>query len=596
MACGDRKEILFSRLDECFYPAESFSERSLRGKWRAIDLVTNEYSGKMISANDHDAPDISFSPNLSGWYKIYLHLPGRSVLYLKLTDDKCFLAVAAATRRRYLVEEILWRCADMTGQSITLSKHHDAYGRMAILSAIKFVPMTDEEVEAYKRECESREHKRIYATDDIHNRLAFIDHDSIDDWRAVARNYENSDVEWLAAESLATLVADNMDEDDIDGFCYPDGHDLHVQMAAKTFDRHRVMGVIADECRKMGIKSCASIRMGGWGMPYPYDGTYFDCDFVKLHPEWRTRDRNGEEIWAMSYAYPEVRKFIIDELLACAEQGFDAVSIMAHRGVPYLLFEEPVAEKFYELYGEYPYSLPLDEPRLNALHCDIMTGFMRELREALDERFGKGEKQIHFRSLYSIYDSKYVGLDAERWAREGLVDAIISYPQRVHELLDGDVWQDGSRERIDIEKYTSYVRTNYHVNMRPCDFETIEPIVNYRGELCGPKDQRERVCEWMELEKKYGVKLYFEILPRHMSVDQYRTRALDLYNSGADGISLWDTYSRAVVKSTWSAARRLGHKDSLADMYLGEGELYRTLFMLKVGVHDLNRFNPDWGG
>ena len=596
MAFSDKNEMFFSNLDECFSPADCLSERSLLGKWRTVDLVTNEYSGKMLSANDHDAPDITFSPNLSGWYKIYLHLPGRSVLYLKLTDDNCFLAVAAATRRRYLIEEVLWRCADMTRQSITLSKHHDAYGRMAILSAIKFVPMTDEEVEVYKNECESREHKRIYATDDIHNRLAFIDQDSIDDWRAVARNYEHSDVEWLAAESLATLVADNMDEDEIDGFCYPTDIDLHVQRLAKTFERHKVMGVIADECRKMGIKSCASIRMGGWGMPYPYDGTYFDCDFVKSHPEWRTRDRNGEEIWAMSYAYPEVRKFIIDELIACAEQGFDAVSIMAHRGIPYVLFEEPVAEKFYELYGEYPYSLPLDEPRLNALHCDIMTGFMRELREALDERFGKGEKQIHFRSLYSIYDSKYVGLDAERWAREGLVDAIISYPQRVHELLDGDVWQDDSRERIDIEKYTSYVRTNYHVNMRPCDFETIEPIVNYRGELCGPRDQQERVREWMELEKKYGVKLYFEILPRHMSVEEYRARALDLYNSGADGISLWDTYSRAVVKSTWSAVRRLGHKDSLSDMYLGEGELYRTLFMLKVGVHDLNRFNPDWGG
>ena len=282
--------------------------------------------------------------------------------------------------------------------------------------------------------------------------------------------------------------------------------------------------------------------------------------------------------------------------VACAEQGFDAVGVMAHRGIPYVLFEEPVAERFFELYGEYPYSLPLDEPRLNALHCEIMTEFMRELREALDEKFGKGIKQIHFRSLYSIYDTKYVGLDVERWAREGLVDAVISYPQRVHELLDGDVWVDDARERIDVEKYTNYVRTHYHVNMRPCDFETIEPIVNYRGELCGPSDQRERVEDWMRLEKEHGVKVYFEILPRHMSVEEYRARALDIYNSGADGIALWDTYSRAVVKSTWSAVRRLGHKETLADMDLGEGELYRTLFMLKIGEHDLNRFNPDWGG
>ena len=99
MACGDRKEILFSRLDECFYPAESFSERSLRGKWRAVDLVTNEYSGKMISANDHDAPDISFSPNLSGWYKIYLHLPGRSIRGRRPDEGVCLGHQFAPIRR-----------------------------------------------------------------------------------------------------------------------------------------------------------------------------------------------------------------------------------------------------------------------------------------------------------------------------------------------------------------------------------------------------------------------------------------------------------------------------------------------------------------
>ena len=95
----ERKEVLFSNLDECFCPAESFSDVSRHGRWRTVPLVTNEYSGKMISANDQDAPDITFSPGLSGWYKIYLHLPGRSVLYLKLTDDPCHLAVAASTRR-----------------------------------------------------------------------------------------------------------------------------------------------------------------------------------------------------------------------------------------------------------------------------------------------------------------------------------------------------------------------------------------------------------------------------------------------------------------------------------------------------------------
>lgn len=592
----ERKELLFSDLFECFEPKENISTISYKNKWRAVDVDTNEYSGRLLASNAGNPDDISFDPKLNGWYKIYLHLPGRSVLFLKLSGDSAFVSASAVTRRRYLIEEVLWRSADMTGQSIILSRKIDANAQHSILSAIKFVPMSDDEVEEYKREQERQDTKRIYATDDMHNRLAFLNQNSYDDWRAVAMNYENSDVEWLSIESLATLVSDHLEIENADDFGFPYEIDRNVYSNAKKFDRYKVINTVVDQCKKMGIKSSVSMRMGGWGMPFPYDQFYFDCDFVESHPEWRTKDRNGDEIRAMSYAYTEVRKLIIDELVKCAESGCDAVTIMAHRGIPYVLFEDPVAEKFYELYGEYPYELPLDEPRLNKLHCDIMTGFVRELREALDERFGKDKVQIHFRSLYSIYDSKYVALDAEKWAEEGLISAIISYPQRVHELLEGDVWKDDKRERLDIAKYTNYIRTSYHVNMRPCDFETIEPIINYRGELCGPKDQRERVEEWMSLEKKYGVKLYFEILPRYLSSEEYRDRAMDLYNCGAHGLALWDTYGRAAFKSTWSTVRRLGHKDELVTKNVGEGSDFRTLFMLKLGDRDLNRFNPDWGG
>lgn len=592
----ERKEIIYSDLVECFEPKDNISSISYKNKWRSVDVSTSEYSGNLIASNAGCPDDIFFDPKLQGWYKIYLHLPGRSVLYLKLSNDPAFVATAAVTRRRYLIEEVLWRCADMTGQSIILSRKPDAYAQHSILSAIKFVPMTDEEVNEYKHEQARSDTKRIYATDDMHNRLAFINQDSYDDWRAVAMNYENSDVEWLSVESLATLVSDNLAAENADDFCFPYKIDCNVYNNAKKFDMYKVIETVVDECKKMGIKSSVSMRMGGWGMPFPYDQFYFDCDFVESHPEWRTRDRNGEEIRAMSYAYPEVRRFMIDELVRCAHSGCDAVTIMAHRGIPYVLFEEPVANKFYELYGEYPYEYPLDEPRLNKLHCDIMTEFVKELREALDEEFGKDKVEIHFRSLYSIYDSKYVGLDVERWAREGLISAVISYPQRVHELLDGDVWRDGKKERLDIEKYTKYVRTSYHINMRPCDFETIEPIVNYRGELCGPRDQRERVGEWMELEKKYGIKIYFEILPRYLSNEEYKSRTLDLYDCGAERIALWDTYSRSVLKKTWSTASRLGHKDDLNKHNINDEKLHRTLFMLKLGDRDLNRFNPDWGG
>ena len=88
-----------------------------------------------------------------------------------------------------------------------------------------------------------------------------------------------------------------------------------------------------------------SIRMGAWGLTYPFDQYYFDCDFMQENPEWRTYDRNGDEIAAMSYAYPEVRKFMVDELVNMARSGCDAVTLIWHRGIPYVLFEKPVADR-----------------------------------------------------------------------------------------------------------------------------------------------------------------------------------------------------------------------------------------------------------
>ena len=339
-----------------------------------------------------------------------------------------------------------------------------------------------------------------------------------------------------------------------------------------------------------------SLRMGAWGLTYPYDQYYFDCDFMQEHPQWRTYDRNGDEIAAMSYAYPEVQQFMVDELLNMARSGCDAVTLIAHRGIPYVLYEKPVADRFFELYGEYPYELPLDEPRLNRLHCDIMTEFFRRARTALDKEFGVGKIQMHLRALYSPYDTKYIGIDTEELARQGLIDAIISYPVRFHEILPDEVWQDEAHTRINLEKYTKFVRTKAGATIHPGDCELLPPIKNSRGELCGPDGQAEYVAEWIAFEKNYGVKIYIEIMPRYLSNEEFKRRALDLYSCGAERIALWDAYGRLPMKAMWSTAGRLGHKDELADMDIGEGEYYRRFRIYRIAGADISRYEPFWGG
>ena len=494
------------------------------------------------------------------------------------------------------MEEFLWRCADMTGESLTLTRKLDASNYHSLISAIRFVPMSEDELAEYLREEARTDTKRIYATDDMHNRLYFTHPRTLDDWRSVAFNYMHSDVEWLSIEQIRNFVSCRLPTNDTANFCFPRAGDHNVQEQYPLFDYDEVLKTVVDQGHRQGLKMSVSLRMGAWGLTYPFDQYYFDCDFMQENPQWRTYDRNGDEISAMSYAYPEVRQFMVNELVHMARSGCDAVTLIWHRGIPYVLFEKPVADRFFELYGEYPYELPLDDPRLNALHCEIMTGLMREIRTALDAEFGKGKIGLHVRTLYSPYDTKYVGLDVEQWAREGLIDAVISYPVRFHEMLPDEVWEDKAHTRIDLEKYTKFVRTKGGATIHPGDFELIPPIENSRGELCGPDGQKEHVAEWMALEKKYGVKVYFEIMPRQLPNEEFKRRALDLYNCGAERIALWDTCCRAEPRAMWVAAGRLGHKDELADMDVGEGEYYHRFRVYRTANSDFSRYEPFWGG
>ena len=177
-----------------------------------------------------------------------------------------------------------------------------------------------------------------------------------------------------------------------------------------------------------------------------------------------------------------------------------------------------------------------------------------------------------------------------------MIDAVISYPVRFHEMLPDEVWKDEAHTRIDLEKYTKFVRTKGGATIHPGDFELIPPIENSRGELCGPDGQKEHVAEWMALEKQYGVKVYIEIMPRQLPNEEFKRRALDLYNCGAERIALWDTCCRAEPRAMWVAAGRLGHKDELADMDVGEGEYYHRFRVYRTANSDFSRYEPFWGG
>ncbi len=557
---AEMKELHVTNLHEVFEPKAIISDVGRKDCWRKVTYETTDFSGTALSALGESRPgDIAYDPHLTGWYKIYIQcipLPDFR-LQLKLTDDEAFTDYAPQSKSRNYVDDCLWRCADMTGQAIILSRRMNLNNNVT-LSGLRFVPMSEEEVAAYKKEISRTDTKRLYASDDMHNHLCHWRLTEPGDWLSAVLPFTNSDVEWLSLEELRVLVGGKCAADP-DEFGFMRENDRLIQGQIHNLDYDKVLSDCVKLGQKHGLKMSVSLRMGTWGLPFPYDQYYFDNDFYLKHPELYCVDRNGEKVIAMSYAYPEVRKYMLDAVVNMARSGCDAVTLIAHRGGPYVLFEQPVLDRYFALYGEDPRNLPLNNPRLNKLHCDIMTEFFAEVREALDEAYGKGKVRLQLRAMDTIRYTKIIGIDPEELVKRGLVDDIIVFPMAGEELFneEGVLYEDAGtgEQRIDLAAYDAYVRG---------------PKQSYRRTYTDKdnlfEDVTKTVPQWMELEHKYGVKLYFEIMPRRMPNAEFKRCALTMYELGAERFALWDAHGRVVCKGNWAMIGKLGHKEELPDI------------------------------
>lgn len=595
-----RQELRFYDMAACFGPSEIISENGMKDKWRILPYRNGNIRGNMLSAIGTAFPeDISFDPKLEGWYKIYIGVPETvdQEIHLKLTDDKGFYRHnPLPTSNGYLtsIEESLWRCADMTGQSIILTRKdmQPALNFRSVLSSLRFVPMDEQEVQAWKAAWADPKNRTIYATDDIHNRIYENEIFQLSDWDSVVIPYADSDVEWLSMEDIEPLLQGRVPGGKVEDFAFLRGGDAAVQRQLEQFDSVQVLGRLVEKGHEMGLKMSVSLRMGAWGMGYPFDQMYLDSAFFMENRHLACVTRDGVGTASLSYAFPEVQDYMISRLVTLAATGCDALTLISHRGGPYLMFEQPVVDRFQALYGEDPRTLPLDEPRLSQLHCEIMAEFFRKLRSALDAACPDRHVQIHLRTMSSIYDTRYYALDCEQLAKEGLVDALICYPQRYRERLKSEYFANG---HYDVEKYSQYV---YSTMERPFirDYDTVTPPKPYpdsQGVPQGPESVAECCAQWMALEETYGVKVYMEIMPRVMPPEEMRTRALELYDAGIKRIALWDTYGRVPCSAMWALTRWLGHKEELKDL---PGPFFTSGRVKELCGLDITRCHPCWGG
>lgn len=566
----ERKEILLTDMYEAFEPKEFISDNGQTNKWATVTYSNNAFSGTLIAAPQGCAVgNLRLDPKLTGWYKIFITVPCfmQTINYMKLASEERFIYYTGKSDDYLGMEEYLWKCADMTDDAIEISKETSSRNQNSVIVAVRFVPMTDEEVEAYKAEISRQDTKRVYYCDDMKNRPLWLKLNKPEDWLVAVDIHKNTDVEWISPE-------------------------LYEPDPSKGYSYYDVLSLMAARAHELGIKIAPSLKICLWGPAFPANASSSDEKFYNTYRELTCYDRNGDKISSLSFAYPEVRRYRIDQLVKSAACGVDAVNVIGCRGVPFVLFEKPVCDAFYEKYGEYPYELPLTDQRLRALHCSYMTEFFRELREALDERFGKNNIQIHFSAMNSIEDNAYVGFDVEALASKGLVDLIITNPRRYEEIISPEILKDNGR--IDIKKYTNYVLKNESSRLARTESE----IYNVAEDSPCPRSLQENIAQWNEFGARHNIKIYNDVChvsAWYNSVDDIHKGISRLYEYGANGIAVWNGADYSFSRVVWDLISKAGHKDEFANISPYE-KGYNRYRIIRYQGYSVDRYLPIWGG
>lgn len=185
-----------------------------------------------------------------------------------------------------------------------------------------------------------------------------------------------------------------------------------------------------------------------WVTSFDSLGYVTDQEFFQRHPEYTWVSRNGKEHvpGVPCYAYPEVRKYRLDQVRELCDYDIDGILFSPRSHSPWpgrrsggsnegargYGFNEPVVEAYKAKYGKDPReSEPdsLDELRFVRLKADFYTQFLREARQIAAPKGKKLAMVVWDRpadgtTVVDPVRAEHMVIDAETLAREGIVDEL----------------------------------------------------------------------------------------------------------------------------------------------------------------------------
>ncbi len=561
-------------------PADALAVEPRLRRWRTLTYETDSLSGTMLLAGPETAaPTVTYPLNLRGLYAVSIGvLPITSseeghqlAVLLKRSGDKTFTALTLPPQsdggpHHHEILEMFWRITDLTGHGLQVGQvgarvaPADSAGSFecapARVAYFKLVPLTDAETRAFQSDQQSSDTRRLFAHNDAHGPHYQYRLTTPEDVRREIEPYRDTDFSrmyWEAGGGDQTSYFSQIGGRytfDLGDFGRR-GDRLHVE-SWREFQQQGIdpFDVALQHTHEIGLQFHASYRVAGFHYPPPLDHFNTGDSFYKRHPEWRGVDRAGRHTPRMAYSFPEVRQFVISLLREMAQRPIDGICLLYNRRMPLVEYEPLIVEGFKKQFGEDPHQLDANDPRWLSYRTGVLTEFMREVRAAMDQE-GRG-RRIEISAIVGGTEGENLinGMDLAAWVGEGLVDTLIPYTS-------------GQNYDSSVTAWTDPKQLEYFVN-----------LVSGTSCVLAPN-----------------------LMPRHMTPEEFRQRATTVYSAGAEHMFFWDCAGgsgRANYRDMWNALRRLGHRDEI-DVWRASGESdlsnVRT-DLSKLGDWDLSYVTP----
>ena len=546
---GARPTIL-ADLSRCT-PAAALASKAQVKQWKLIEYEAGRITGTMVWApEESQAPELTLPLGANGWHAVYVGLADPAWLgcqaLLRLSNDP---APVPRTRAGGQLEEAFFKVADLTGQSLHLSRH--PLGPGCGVAYVKLVPLTPEEVNTVQARRADAARRQLVTTIDgfsfIYSR------------RCTTREDLLREVEVYRDSDFGTLILQPGGADMVN---YPSrlgemaGQTLPLfgrpgdrryaeairELAGKQINPTKVL---IEGAHDVGMQVHVAIRPGAWEHSPPLD-EFFTSRFYREHPEWRCVDRDGTPVSRLSLAVAPVRAHLLEVLREAVGFGADGACVLFVRGAPYVLFEKPFADLFRQRHAVEVLSVADTDPRLLELRAEVLTGFMQELRAMLDEEGRRRGTRLHLSAmvLANEADNRRFGLDLRQWVEHGLIDLVMPY------LRAGG----GTAKEYDLAFFKA---------------------------VCGPaKVPVKPTCIG------WGTPDLTSLL----------RRADTLYGQGADGLTFWDGNSGDDRTDRWCALSRLGRAAEARQLCEDGPPAVAALRFHRLGAVIMDGpYHPNWG-